>query len=178
MHGQTQHDSSSQPPYLPYLLPKTSSKFLRAPLLYGQGCIRSFSYISMVVQLAASMLACMIRKPARLTANALLTTTAMKAIADLRAKESNTVTAPRDEHRAVVRGQNSGSGGAFLTQGAIATRDRCLAATSTMRMAATVRCSLVQLLASGSKSRQQLPASCTASSYKLSRLTYRTAAYA
>jgi hypothetical protein len=55
------------------------------PLLYGQGCIRSFSYISIVVQFAASMLLCMIRKPAKLTANALLMTTAMKHTAPLQA---------------------------------------------------------------------------------------------
>jgi len=66
-----------------HLFPNTSSKLRRQPLLYGHGCIRSFSYISMVVQLAASMLACMMRKPARLTANALLMTTAMKHIAVL-----------------------------------------------------------------------------------------------
>lgn len=46
--------------------------------------MRSFSYISMVVQLAASMLACITRKPAKLTANALLMTTAIKATAELR----------------------------------------------------------------------------------------------
>lgn len=66
-----------------YLLPNTSSKLRRKPLLYGQGCIRSFSYISIVVQFAASMLLCMMRKPAKLTANALLMTTAMKHTAPL-----------------------------------------------------------------------------------------------
>ncbi len=53
------------------------------PLLYGHGCIRSFSYISIVVQLAASMLACITRNPAKLTAKALLMTTAMKHTAVL-----------------------------------------------------------------------------------------------
>lgn len=41
----------------------------------------------MVVQLATIMLACMMRKPARLTANALLITTAMKATAELQQQQ-------------------------------------------------------------------------------------------
>ncbi len=53
-----------------YFLPNTSSKFRRKPLLYGQGCSLSFSYISMVVQLAAMSWPCMARKPARLSAKA------------------------------------------------------------------------------------------------------------
>lgn len=44
----------------------------------------------MVVQLAEIMFVCMIKKPARLTANALFTTTAMNAMAELHDKTAAT----------------------------------------------------------------------------------------
>lgn len=63
--------------------PNTSIKLRRNPRLYGHTAMRRFSYISIVVQLAATMRACMTTNPNRLSEKAIASTAATNATAGL-----------------------------------------------------------------------------------------------